>query len=1641
MQTGPEDFNAVSNNSLQSHYPTSRDGGSSPTTPNTNLINTPENKTTSQNAPTGSSFDDANLPPAKRQKLADDTPDRTAKPKRPSPPWKKFAVEGPTAFVENGRRKSSRTNYLPVDLQHQGDARQTRSTVPAQPNATKSKYGGASLQEAASLGKSPPASHKTLIGAPHDKSRILANAKSHSIKFSQGQKPGHKRHTSSTSLHNATTKSTPNNLEIQTLSSSNSHRSSQAANRDGPNTKAKKVKSGGVKKVEPTLDMLDDASSKENYIHGIGQQSQTRAKDQPAKIRFRLRMPGSTIQHTRPPTEARKYSSFREWVEKEGSWDQASIGCVDDVHALQEARARRRVYRAVQPGGLLSEGRSHIYQLGEQDEPSRQYGHWDHLVTQAVYFRKLMEDERRRHQREAKRLAFACQERWKQLQPKSEDDWTGELKAGYKQVLKHLHQRWAVATAVVERKRVERWEDKQARLQKDKLNRLLQDQDTRLQPRLHGEDDSYSTSDVDVSTESSGASATDELNMSESDEAEQMSESADDADVDKNLSLDELREKYAEHQPVASIQSPKSEVKFDTFDEDPGALNNAPLPESSSNYQIDEDDGALGDSHQPGSTMDLDQVSDHLLDDTEESDEMDDDMGESADEASGEDESECDADDDQEESRGLLGFFSKHEYQSPQDEISSKNDVGSDAPDSSASSTRNVSEVQTPQTSSSEAPQAERQDHSALPNSNLSTTEVMVTDLDSRNAKQMDQQLFIPGSPSSTTTIKTVVPHLLRGVLREYQHHGLDWLAGLYATETNGILADEMGLGKTIQTIALLAHLALEYEVWGPHLVVVPTSVMLNWEMEFRKFLPGFKILTYYGSAEERKEKRKGWMNNDKWNVMITSYTFAAADESILKRKDWHYIILDEAHHIKNWKSQRWQKLLSYKARAKLLLTGTPLQNNLTELWALLTFLMPERITESGTEGFANLEDFLSWFRQPEKRILSGGLARMDDGDRAIVSKLHKILRPYLLRRLKADVEKQMPGKYEHREFCRLSKRQRELYDGFLERADTRATMASGNHLSIINCLMQLRKVCNHPDLFETRQIVTSYAMPRAAYADFEDTDRQVRRWLSHKELDNVDLHYLNLTFGANGPLSALETMVKERLGTLGMFRELAARQFSGCDTTISSSLSGIESTLTMLRSALRRSRYEQLTAASYHTSLRSQRRPLYNHAILALVSITDSFLPRPRASRHKKDSSDFLTSSSSFLDNMIMDLPKRAAACDVLLRHFACITPKVMIRKRRAMLSSPIVKAQIWPARTKVETDPFHHARTRLSIAFPDSRLLQYDCGKLQRLANLLRDLHSGGHRALIFTQMTKVLDLLEQFLNIHGYLYLRLDGSTKAEQRQGLTEKFNNDPRIFCFILSSRSGGIGINLTGADTVIFYDQDWNPAMDKQCQDRCHRIGQTRDVHIYRLISESTIEANILRTADSKLMLDNVVIQEGDFTTDFFQKMSVRDMLGDEGARKIGNEATAALDTSLGKSAAGRVLQVAEDQEDAVAARQAEKEITQTEEVDLKEGQGQDADGENIGRQGFTPIVAPSAWCGTAEDDIVLEEASHALYWTSAAADARVRAVAREDIEPNPTPDEYMLRFLEWEMEGVPVDGEVLARKSKKKSKKGGHHT
>eukprot|EP00770_Monocercomonoides_exilis_P010113 MONOS_10062.1-p1 / transcript=MONOS_10062.1 / gene=MONOS_10062 / organism=Monocercomonoides_exilis_PA203 / gene_product=myb domain-containing protein / transcript_product=myb domain-containing protein / location=Mono_scaffold00441:10956-12482(-) / protein_length=508 / sequence_SO=supercontig / SO=protein_coding / is_pseudo=false len=196
--------------------------------------------------------------------------------------------------------------------------------------------------------------------------------------------------------------------------------------------------------------------------------------------------------------------------------------------------------------------------------------------------------------------------------------------------------------------------------------------------------------------------------------------------------------------------------------------------------------------------------------------------------------------------------------------------------------------------------------------------------------------------------------------------------------------------------------------------------------------------------------------------------------------------------------------------------------------------------------------------------------------------------------------------------------------------------------------------------------------------------------------------------------------------------------------------------------------------------------------------------------------------------------------------------------------------------------TIPFAQAvRTRQALQFPPSHLLEHDCGKLQCLAVLLSELRKGGHRCLIFTQMSRMLDILEGFVSHHGYRYLRLDGSTPIDKRQSLMELFNSNSKIFQFLLSTRSGGIGVNLTGADTVIFYDTDWNPAMDAQAEDRAHRIGQTREVHVYRLISTATVEENILKRAIWKRKVEAAVTREGDFTcSNLVRARDVRSYLG-----------------------------------------------------------------------------------------------------------------------------------------------------------------
>uniref|UniRef100_S4R6S0 Snf2-related CREBBP activator protein n=1 Tax=Petromyzon marinus TaxID=7757 RepID=S4R6S0_PETMA len=807
------------------------------------------------------------------------------------------------------------------------------------------------------------------------------------------------------------------------------------------------------------------------------------------------------------------------------------------------------------------------------------------------------------------------------------------------------------------------------------------------------------------------------------------------------------------------------------------------------------------------------------------------------------------------------------------------------------------------------------------------------------------------GYTLATAQVKTPVPFLLRGSLREYQHIGLDWLVTMNEKMLNGILADEMGLGKTIQTIALLGHLACDRGNWGPHLVVVPTSVMLNWEMEFKRWFPAFKILTYYGVPKERKQKRQGWTRPNAFHVCITSYKLVLQDHQAFRRKKWKYLILDEAQNIKNFKSQRY----TVRHQHRLLLTGTPLQNSLMELWSLMHFLMPH--------VFQSHREFREWFSNP----LTGMIEGSQEYNESLVKRLHKVLRPFLLRRIKMDVEKQMPKKYEHIVRCRLSKRQRYLYDDFMSQATTRETLASGHFMSVINILMQLRKVCNHPNLFDPRPITSPFITQGICYT----TASLVLTALEYDPWRHVDLSIFDLV-NAENQLSRYEAEVflPNRKVTRKLIEEISTApdppprpkpvrmKVNRC----SSALRNPPHTLRTSPPACHVGVLAEILfpglvidgtqrAPTVHLQGQPQIRPtthfVTTQAVPAAVPLTrgpttrsvDRKATAEEAPSKRKDSAsaaeapapkkpakrtegawrwsgyvhcrsvrqsckpshpDVYWSQTSTLQSLCINSEQRLRELKEIIESEKKLksneeVPPRLLRHARFIFVVPPVESPpislhaphpppsmlqkekaLWQ-RLHEEMSPrsagLHRILCNMRTQFPDLRLIQYDCGKLQTLDILLRKFKAGSHRVLIFTQMTRMLDVLEQFLNFHGYIYLRLDGTTRVEQRQFLMDRFNADARIFCFILSTRSGGVGVNLTGADTVVFYDSDWNPTMDAQAQDRCHRIGQTRDVHIYRLISERTVEENILKKANQKRMLGDVAIEGGNFTTAYFKQV------------------------------------------------------------------------------------------------------------------------------------------------------------------------
>lgn len=415
----------------------------------------------------------------------------------------------------------------------------------------------------------------------------------------------------------------------------------------------------------------------------------------------------------------------------------------------------------------------------------------------------------------------------------------------------------------------------------------------------------------------------------------------------------------------------------------------------------------------------------------------------------------------------------------------------------------------------------------------------------------------------------------------------------------------------------------------------------------------------------------------------------------------------------------------------------------------------------------------------------------MDEETLATISRLHTLLRPFLLRRLKSEVETQLPGKFEHVVYCRLSKRQRFLYDEFMSRASTREALTNGGYLGVVNTLMQLRKVCNHPDLFEVRPVRTSFAMERSVMADMEPVDLLVRKRLLSSQ-DEPGLASLNLHFIEKERESAFACRSRARLNATSMLPEGAIFEApTGEPPEIDArTVEGWSSFRHKLELRQRAERWHGIRRINH---LRCTGQPIYGETLyesLSGIGPKMRIVPESVANEHPLDLLDgHLTRTSA----MVRSLPDRAQLMAPIIEKFAVIPPNA-VACDVPTYALPGLTPTSHPSLLDPSFDSLHQPTVKLQIAFPDASLLQYDCGKLQKLYEMLRDLKAGGHRVLIFTQMTKVLDILEMFLSYNGHRYLRLDGSTKIEDRQIITERFNSDNRIFVFIASSRSGGVGI-------------------------------------------------------------------------------------------------------------------------------------------------------------------------------------------------------------------------------------------------------
>jgi chromatin-remodeling ATPase INO80 len=751
-------------------------------------------------------------------------------------------------------------------------------------------------------------------------------------------------------------------------------------------------------------------------------------------------------------------------------------------------------------------------------------------------------------------------------------------------------------------------------------------------------------------------------------------------------------------------------------------------------------------------------------------------------------------------------------------------------------------------------------------------------------------------NPTGMGDVEIEQPKLLNCQLKEYQLKGLNWLVNLYEQGINGILADEMGLGKTVQSISVMAYLAEKYDIWGPFLVVAPASTLHNWQQEIAKFVPQFKVLPYWGTAGDRKVLRKFWdrkhttyKKDAPFHVMVTSYQLVVSDVAYFQKMKWQYMILDEAQAIKSSQSSRWKCLLGFHCRNRLLLTGTPIQNNMQELWALLHFIMPSL--------FDSHDEFSEWFSKDIESHAQSNTKLNEDQ----LKRLHMILKPFMLRRVKKHVQKELGDKIELDIFCNLTYRQRALYANLRNQISImdlieKATIGDDDSASLMNLVMQFRKVCNHPDLFERADTTSPFSCGYfAETASFLREGPNITVGYSTRSLINYELPRLVWRDGGRLHKAGSDNVVAGfRSKYLDHMMNIWTPDNIRNSTAGTDNFSWLRFADVSAQEAYRASHKDIFSRA---VDLTAKKNRLGAMNVLYSEPEDENWMPahalfQIRERKDRKPLADvtehgilgnLMNVARATYDNLGLTRLEQAAArrASAPPVEVICDSRGSILERENVMFNAPMRKVLYGPTipeekalvTQKIPLERFppppmlpapdNEKRRFTNITVPSMRRFVTDSGKLAKLDELLRQLKEGGHRVLLYFQMTRMIDLMEEYLTYRNYKYCRLDGSTKLEDRRDTVADFQTRPEIFIFLLSTRAGGLGINLTTADTVIFYDSDWNPTIDSQAMDRAHRLGQTKQVTVYRLITRGTIEERIRKRAMQKEEVQRVVITGG----------------------------------------------------------------------------------------------------------------------------------------------------------------------------------